>query len=71
MNNQINDLNIDWEQWFNQQILNYGKYRDSFLQEDMYQRRFDAFLNGVYSVTDGFQKYKANANHHEKKSTVI
>ncbi|UTO20243.1 DUF1911 domain-containing protein [Acinetobacter sp. Z1] len=61
MNNQINDLNIDWEQWFNQQILNYGKYRDSFLQEDMYQRRFDAFLNGVYSVTDGFQKYKANA----------
>jgi hypothetical protein len=21
----------------------------------------DAFLNGVYSVTDGFQKYKANA----------
>ncbi|HAV5333341.1 TPA: DUF1911 domain-containing protein [Acinetobacter baumannii] len=27
----------------------------------MYQRRFNTFLNGMYSVTDGFRKYKANA----------
>lgn len=61
MNNQINDLNIDWEQWFNQKRLVHENFRDNYLTELDYQESFDEFLNGIYSVTDGFQKYKTNA----------
>ena len=61
MNNQINDLNIDWEQWFNQKRLAHENFRDNYLTELDYQESFDEFLNGIYAVTDGFQKYKTNA----------
>lgn len=66
MNNQVNDLEIDWEQWFNQKVLSDKKYRDDLLEEEMYQRRFNTFLNGMYSVTDGFQKYKSGAKASKK-----
>ena len=61
MNNQTNDLNIDWEQWFNQKRLAHENFRDNYLTELDYQESFDEFLNGIYAVTDGFQKYKTNA----------
>ena len=61
MNNQISDLNIDWEQRSNQKILIHENFRDNYLTELDYQECCDEFLNGIYSVTDGFQKYKANA----------
>ena len=61
MNTQINDLNIDWEQWFNQKRLAHENFRDNYLTELDYQESFDEFLNGIYSITDGFQKYKTNA----------
>ena len=60
MNNQISDLNIDWEQRSNQKILIHENFRDNYLTELDYQECCDEFLNGIYSVTDGFQKYKAN-----------
>ncbi|UIZ97047.1 PoNe immunity protein domain-containing protein [Acinetobacter johnsonii] len=61
MNNQTNDLNIDCEQWFNQKRLAHENFRDNYLTELDYQESFDEFLNGIYAVTDGFQKYKTNA----------
>ena len=61
LNNQISDLNIDWEQRSNQKILIHENFRDNYLTELDYQECCDEFLNGIYSVTDGFQKYKANA----------
>ncbi|EKK07439.1 PF08929 domain protein [Acinetobacter baumannii Naval-72] len=57
----VNDQDIDWQKWFDQEIKDSDSYRDSFLETEMYQRRFNTFLNGMYSVTDGFRKYKANA----------
>ncbi|WP_407503992.1 PoNe immunity protein domain-containing protein [Acinetobacter baumannii] len=57
----VNDQEIDWQKWFDQEIKDSDSYRDSFLETEMYQRRFNTFLNGMYSVTDGFRKYKANA----------
>ena len=66
MNNQINDLNIDWQRWFNQKIQDCEKYRDDLLQEEMYFINFDEFVNGIYSVTDGFQKYKTGAKASKK-----
>lgn len=66
MDNKVDDLNINWEQWFNQKLLHHEKYRDSFLEEVMYQKKFGIFLNGIYSVTDGFQKYKAGAKASKK-----
>jgi len=61
LNNQTNDLNIDCEQWFNQKRLAHENFRDNYLTELDYQESFDEFLNGIYAVTDGFQKYKTNA----------
>ncbi|MDC5314853.1 DUF1911 domain-containing protein [Acinetobacter baumannii] len=61
MEYQVNDQEIDWQKWFDQEIKDSDRYRDSFLKAEMYQRRFNTLLNGIYSVTDGFRKYKANA----------
>ncbi|RKG29919.1 PoNe immunity protein domain-containing protein, partial [Acinetobacter rongchengensis] len=66
MDNKIDDLNIHWEEWFKQKILGTYQYRDDLLEEAMYQRRFETFVNGMYSVTDGFQKYKAGAKAGKK-----
>ena len=59
-------MDIDWQRWFNQEIHHDEKYRDSLLELEMYQRRFNTFLNGIYSVTDGFQKYKTGAKASKK-----
>lgn len=61
MNNQVNDLNINWEEWFNQQTQCSENYRDKYLVESDYQENFNIFINGIRSVTDGFQKYKSGA----------
>ncbi|MGR2919985.1 DUF1911 domain-containing protein [Acinetobacter sp. 1125_18A] len=66
LSNQVNDLEIDWEQWFNEKVKNNERYRDDLLEEGMYQKRFETFISGVYSVTDGFQKYKASAKASKK-----
>lgn len=66
MNNQVNDLEIDWDKWFNEKVKNNERYRDDLLEEGMYQKRFETFISGVYSVTDGFQKYKAGAKASKK-----
>ncbi|WP_346311907.1 PoNe immunity protein domain-containing protein [Acinetobacter sp. BWR-L5] len=52
---------MDCEQWFNQKRLAHENFRDNYLTELDYQESFDEFLNGIYAVTDGFQKYKTNA----------
>ncbi|WP_179999205.1 PoNe immunity protein domain-containing protein [Acinetobacter sp. YH12239] len=66
MNSQVNDIDINWEEWFKQKILINKNYRDNLLQHEMYSRRFDTFLNGIYSVTDGFQKYKTGSKASKK-----
>ncbi|RKG29750.1 PoNe immunity protein domain-containing protein, partial [Acinetobacter rongchengensis] len=58
---QVNDSTIHWEQWFKQKILDLQKYRDDLLSQEKYFTNFDDILNGIYSVTEGFQRYKANA----------
>ncbi|MEG0348628.1 MAG: DUF1911 domain-containing protein [Acinetobacter sp.] len=61
MDNKVDDLNIDWEQWFNEKIQNNKVFRDGLLEEEMYYKRFEILLNGIYTVTNGFQKYRAGA----------
>nr|WP_314524028.1 PoNe immunity protein domain-containing protein [uncultured Acinetobacter sp.] len=61
MSININDLDINWEEWFKHEIHDKNCYRENLLSEEMYHERYSIFLNGIYSVTEGFQKHKANA----------
>lgn len=54
----VNDQEIDWQRWLELEIHGNDLYRDSLLDEEMYHNRFDTFVNGLYSVTDGFSNYK-------------
>ena len=54
----VNDQEIDWQRWQELEIQDTNLYRDNLLPEDIYHERFDIFLNGLYSVTDGFSDYK-------------
>lgn len=54
----VNDQEIDWQRWLELEIHGNDVYRDSLLDEEMYHDRFDTFVNGLYSVTDGFSNYK-------------
>ncbi len=54
----VNDQEIDWQRWQELEIQDTHLYRDTLLPEDIYHERFDIFLNGLYSVTDGFCNYK-------------
>ena len=54
----VNDQAIDWQKWLDLEIKDSSLFRDNFLEQEMYHERFDIFLNGVYSVTDGFRLYK-------------
>ncbi|EPS3325355.1 TPA: DUF1911 domain-containing protein [Acinetobacter baumannii] len=54
----VNDQEIDWKRWQELEIQDTHLYRDTLLPEDIYHERFDIFLNGLYSVTDGFCNYK-------------
>ena len=54
----VNDQTIDWQKWLKLEIHETNLYRDNLISEDVYHERFDIFLNGIYSVTDGFNNYK-------------
>ncbi|MDM1493751.1 PoNe immunity protein domain-containing protein [Acinetobacter indicus] len=58
MSIQVSDKDIDWHSWLNLEVKDSKKYRDNFLESKMYHKRFDILVNGIYSVTDGFNKYK-------------
>lgn len=55
---QINDQTINWENWLNTEVKDTNKYRDNLLESKIYHKRFDILVNGIYSVTDGFSKFK-------------
>ncbi len=54
----VDDQELDWQRWQELEIQDTSLYRDTLLPEDIYHERFDIFLNGLYSVTDGFSNYK-------------
>lgn len=54
----VNDQEIDWQRWQELEIAETHLYRDNLLPEEMYHVNFDEFINGLYSVTDGFSDYK-------------
>ena len=58
MSIQVNDQAIDWQKWLNLEIKDSSLFRDNLLELAMYHKRFDTFVNGIYSVTDGFNSYK-------------
>ena len=66
MNSQVNDIDINWEEWFKHEIHEISLYREKLLSEEIYHERYSIFLNGIYSVTDGFQKYKINVQPSKK-----
>ncbi|SPL68908.1 PoNe immunity protein domain-containing protein [Acinetobacter stercoris] len=56
-----NDLNIDWQQWFETKNFDSNTYRDSLMTDDLYNDHFEDLFNGIYSVTDGFLAYQNTA----------
>lgn len=54
----VNDQIINWHKWLNLEVKDKSQFRDNLLEQGMYHKRFDTFVNGIYSVTDGFSKYK-------------
>ena len=63
-NIQIDDQTIDWQKWFNLEVKDTSQFRDNLLEQKMYSKRFNTFVNGLYTVTDGFSSYK---NENKKK----
>jgi len=58
MSIQVNEQTIDWQKWLSLEIKDTALFRDNLLEQKMYSKRFDTFVNGIYSVTDGFSNYK-------------
>ena len=58
MSIQVNEQTIDWQKWLSLEIKDPALFRDNLLEQKMYSKRFDTFVNGIYSVTDGFSNYK-------------
>ena len=54
----VNDQTIDWQKWFNLEVKDTSQFRDNLLEQKMYSKRFNTFVNGLYTVTDGFSNYK-------------
>ena len=57
-NIQIDDQTIDWQKWLDLEIRDTSQFRDNLLEQAMYSKRFDTFVNGLYTVVDGFSDYK-------------
>lgn len=55
---KIDDQTIDWQKWLSLEVKEPSLFRDNLLELVMYHDRFDTFVNGIYSVTDGFSHYK-------------
>ena len=62
MSIQVNEQTIDWQKWLSLEIKDPALFRDNLLEQKMYSKRFDTFVNGIYSVTDGFSNYKNEKN---------
>lgn len=54
----VDDQAIDWKKWLDLEIKDSSLFRDNLLELEMYHKRFETFVNGIYSVTDGFSNYK-------------
>ncbi|MEG0482586.1 MAG: DUF1911 domain-containing protein [Acinetobacter sp.] len=74
----VDDQAIDWQKWLGFEIKDSSLFRDNFLEKEVYRERFDIFLNGIYSVTDGFNNFKKEnkfggyiaAGHQRLKDTI-
>ncbi len=58
MSTQVGDQEIDWQKWLSLEVKDTSLFRDNLLEQEMYHRRFDTFVNGLYTVVDGFSHYK-------------
>lgn len=58
MSTQVDDQEIDWQKWLSLEVKDTSLFRDNLLEQEMYHRRFDTFVNGLYTVVDGFSHYK-------------
>ena len=58
MSIQVNDQEIDWQKWLSLEVKDTSLFRDKLLEQEMYHKRFDTFVNGIYTVVDGFSHYK-------------
>lgn len=54
----VNDQEINWQRWLDLEVKDSSLFRDNLLEQEMYQRRFETFVNGLYTVVDGFSNYK-------------
>ena len=54
----VNDQEINWQRWLDLEVKNSSLFRDNLLEQEMYHKRFDTFVNGLYTVVDGFSNYK-------------
>ncbi len=54
----INDQSIDWQKWLSLEIKDESLFRDKLFEQDMYHKRFNTFVKGLYNVVEGFSKYK-------------
>jgi len=58
MSTRVDDQEIDWQKWLSLEVKDTSLFIDKLLEQEMYHKRFDTFVNGLYTVVDGFSHYK-------------
>ena len=62
MSIEVNEQTIDWQKRLALEITDEDCFRDNYLLKQDYHENFDEFVNGLYSITDGFSNYKNEKN---------